>query len=52
MIFLLLGSIADKESVKLFFVSKAGGGEREMRQLMAGEMAKDHLSKRCFQRDV
>lgn len=50
--FFLLGSVADEESAKLFFMSKAGGGEREMRQLMAGEMSKDHLRERCFQCDV
>lgn len=33
--FLLMEFIDDEEGVKLFFMSKAGGGERERRQLMA-----------------
>lgn len=41
--FLSLRSIADEESVNLFFMSKAGGGEREMRQLRAGEMSENPL---------
>lgn len=49
--FLLLGSIADEESVNLFFMSKAGGGGERDEAADGWRDGRGPL-KRCFQRDV